>query len=229
MNQEETKKKFILQNDLPVNEDFFNGGHTKVAESILKIIRENKTSITIGLEGDWGSGKSTVLKIVEARINSNEECKNNIKIVLFDAWAHEGDPLRRVFLEKIIDSLSGYWLPSKKWNYIKKTLTGKYTKTITKNTPFITKSGFAVLVSSFFVPLGIVMVREAINRGDVLFNCDYKFSWLLFIGIVFSFLPLLVGLIMIAKNNYKNRKENDVATTQLTGEQKKVLEIKTNL
>ena len=57
----------------------------------------------IGLEGSWCSGKSTVIEILGNKLGKNNEEKN--LLIKFDAWEHEGDRLRRVFLWSFIDEL----------------------------------------------------------------------------------------------------------------------------
>lgn len=71
--------------------------HLKIANQIVDIIKTTNTQgYSIGLEGQWGSGKSTVLNL----INKSLENEESTFLFYIDAWVHEGDFLRRVFLEK---------------------------------------------------------------------------------------------------------------------------------
>ncbi|MDT7526997.1 KAP family NTPase [Pseudidiomarina sp. GXY010] len=54
--------------------------------------------LTIGLEGFWGTGKSQVICLLNSKFK--EESKTLFYI--FDAWAHEGNPLRLAFLSGLI-------------------------------------------------------------------------------------------------------------------------------
>ena len=66
----------------------------------------------IGLEGGWGSGKSTVVRFLADRFAGNE----NYTVVLFDAWAYEGDPLRRTFIKAVVHELCDYgWANEDTW------------------------------------------------------------------------------------------------------------------
>lgn len=54
-----------LQTESPADQDMFRGSsHEKVAENVAQIIRTPDVNI-IGLEGELGSGKSTILKFLQ--------------------------------------------------------------------------------------------------------------------------------------------------------------------
>ena len=86
--------------DAPADRDAF-GSYESKAEVIHELITTESGGRTIGLEGEWGSGKSTVVRMLAKRMTDPDS-----HLVVFDTWAHEGDPLRRSFLEKLIDSLT---------------------------------------------------------------------------------------------------------------------------
>ena len=61
----------------PAQEDVFEGKpHKRLAETIAKLInREDNSTLdnkVIGLEGDWGSGKSTVIELLNKKLNKNK-------------------------------------------------------------------------------------------------------------------------------------------------------------
>ncbi|MDE0603756.1 MAG: P-loop NTPase fold protein [bacterium] len=86
--------------DAPADQDAF-GSYESKAEVIHELITTEPGGRTIGLEGKWGSGKSTIVKLLAQRMTDPDSL-----LVVFDTWAHEGDPLRRSILEKLIDSLA---------------------------------------------------------------------------------------------------------------------------
>lgn len=56
-------------------------------------------SFTIGLYGDWGTGKSTIIKTLE-----NECCRKwgkNYKFITYDAWKYANDSFRRMFIYEL--------------------------------------------------------------------------------------------------------------------------------
>ncbi|MYH40389.1 MAG: hypothetical protein F4150_01075, partial [Chloroflexi bacterium] len=91
--------------DAPADEDAF-GAYEAKAAAIHGLITGERGGRTIGLEGRWGSGKSTIVGLLERRLTGPDSL-----VFVFDAWAHEGDPLRRSFLQKQIGRLyEGRWI-----------------------------------------------------------------------------------------------------------------------
>ena len=95
-----TRCRTLIVDDVPAGEDVF-GSHAPIANAVHEVIATEPAGRTIGPEGSWGSGKSTVVRLLSERLDGPD-----FQVVLFDAWAHEGDPLRRAFLDKLITSLA---------------------------------------------------------------------------------------------------------------------------
>lgn len=89
----------LIENKFP-DEDRF-GPHSDLANLIKKIIQGSPSGKAVGLEGGWGIGKSTVIHFLEKTLKSGRRKKPS-KIFVFNAWAHEGDELRRAFLDELI-------------------------------------------------------------------------------------------------------------------------------
>src|SRR4051812_25816048 len=87
--------------DSPCGEDLFESGSQKrTAVAIAEHIRNNTSSHKlIGLDGDWGAGKSNVISIV------NKELGKSHHLFIYDAWSHQVDLQRRSFLEELTDDL----------------------------------------------------------------------------------------------------------------------------
>ena len=79
-------------------------GHRDYAKALVEALAVVPRQFTIGLFGDWGSGKSTILDEVGRRLNSGGR-KRDSALVIFDAWRYEGDGLRREFLRSIGEKL----------------------------------------------------------------------------------------------------------------------------
>ena len=78
-------------------------GHT-IHASILKevVTNEKNLPITIGLYGDWESGKSSILKILENELYQEED----VIVVYFDGWAFESfDDAKMALIQGIVDAL----------------------------------------------------------------------------------------------------------------------------
>ena len=92
------KRNFILDEEINLlgNNDLLN---TKVyATNLKKAIQNapNNTSFTIGLFGEWGSGKSSIIKTVREELEGPKT--NKTKFIIYDAWKYSNDSFRRMFL-----------------------------------------------------------------------------------------------------------------------------------
>lgn len=96
---------------LPDNEtklDFLN--NQAIAKTIVSIIRDSKESVSVGVHGDWGAGKSSILAMVEAEISDVvEKTKKDEKpfkadTIRFNGWQHQGFEDSKVALMSAIVS-----------------------------------------------------------------------------------------------------------------------------
>jgi hypothetical protein len=83
------------------------------------IVGEPSAGKAIGLEGQWGSGKSRIIhdlvteldNLVAVNVPAQPESDKRhpavteVRVVVFDSWAHEADPLRRGFVEAVVRQL----------------------------------------------------------------------------------------------------------------------------
>ncbi len=94
--------KFKFLKDSPVGKEtqgFFDFYHKNVAPALRTIIENDTCVHTVGLFGRWGTGKSTIIKLLK------EEGIKDTKIVEFDCWKYENDSLRRQLLLQIAKEL----------------------------------------------------------------------------------------------------------------------------
>lgn len=82
--------------------DFLNFNET--AESIKDLITEKELMpISVGVFGDWGAGKSTILELTKASLETDEQ---EYIQVHFDAWTFQGyDDAKAALLETIASTL----------------------------------------------------------------------------------------------------------------------------
>lgn len=99
--------KFIVDKEINLNPD--NQGtsndllHTKqYADILLQSIKDapQGESYTIGLFGEWGSGKSSVITTMSENVSKDPQLEK-FKIVNYDAWKYSGDSFRRMFLYEL--------------------------------------------------------------------------------------------------------------------------------
>ena len=73
--------------------------------SLIKDVVTNTKNlpITVGLYGDWGSGKSSVLKIIENQLKDD----NDVIVIYFDGWTFESfDDAKLALIQGIVDELN---------------------------------------------------------------------------------------------------------------------------
>lgn len=80
------------------------------ADLIVDVINDNDVlPVTIGVFGDWGSGKSSILKIVEKELigKDNDELNDGTLVLYFNGWVFEGyDDAKAALLESIIEKFA---------------------------------------------------------------------------------------------------------------------------
>jgi len=162
--KEQCPTNFVL--DVPSEEDLLGGAHQRVAEAIADIVWTEIGGLSIGLEGDWGIGKSTIVRIVSSILGESGN-RQKFAVPVFDAWAHEGDPLRRTFLESIIRHLmeTHSWLDSETWDQRLKILAGRVHDSTTKTTPQLGQLGLVLVGFLLMAPLALAFLNEGLRQG----------------------------------------------------------------
>jgi len=96
--------KFLIDKEIDLNkQDFLNTStYSKALKEVISCAPSD-TSFTIGLFGEWGSGKSSIVKTVEEEFRKIN--KDKIKFVIYDAWKYSNDSFRRMFLLKLQEEL----------------------------------------------------------------------------------------------------------------------------
>jgi predicted KAP-like P-loop ATPase len=90
----------------------------KYRNAITKIIKESYPKFSIGIYGEWGSGKTTLMQSVYDQLEKeNEDKEKPIILVWFNAWRYEREEHFTIIpLLKTIESK----IPSKKYRSLKK-------------------------------------------------------------------------------------------------------------
>ena len=82
--------------------DFLN--YEAIAGTAIELLKDNrKRPLSIGIHGDWGAGKSSVLKMIEDGLSGEKD----VACLWFNGWAFQGfDDAKTVLIEAIISELA---------------------------------------------------------------------------------------------------------------------------
>lgn len=177
----------VLLSDRVASEDAFH--HEAIAHAIAEMMLEHRESgCAVALIGSWGSGKSTVVEFLSRDLALADE---EFETFIFDAWAHQGDPLRRTFLEKLIgwfQQKSGWTKEDSDWQGTLKELAKRKEKTTTENRPHLTPWAIAGALALLVVPVALQTFQKLDLRTN---RTGAAFSALI------ALLPFLIGIVML--------------------------------
>jgi hypothetical protein len=89
-----------IVNDEPATTDELD--RLKLARALVAVIEQCGTPLVVGLYGTWGTGKTSLMRIVEAELRQTR----GVKPVWFDAWQHQFDESPVVaLLHTMVDGL----------------------------------------------------------------------------------------------------------------------------
>ncbi|WP_157960355.1 P-loop NTPase fold protein [Marinimicrobium alkaliphilum] len=142
---------FEFLSDDASHEDVFTGkGHERSARSlanaILKFSNDNRS---IGLEGAWGSGKTTVVAMAEKELEKSYPSK--FKFFTFDLWTNQSVDFRRAFLEEFL-CWSTPFIHHKEAERLKKKIQGKTKEVDTKSERQFSIFGYIFMTALFMLP-----------------------------------------------------------------------------
>lgn len=94
-----------MWSDIESNIDFLN--YSESSEIVINVLQNPQMlPISIGVFGSWGTGKSTILNLIEKNLK-NAENKDDYIIIRFDAWLYQGfDDARASLLEVITTEIA---------------------------------------------------------------------------------------------------------------------------
>lgn len=151
--------------------------HARIADRIADLVLETYDhDINIALEGDWGAGKSTVVEILRQKF----EKATGVFCFYFDAWAHEGDLLRRTLIQKLNNEVRAHCLHGdleavKTLNKIEYCIGRDNVVRTTAKSSFVTGQGLIFGILAILSVLGVNLVRQFI--GEVCISLDWVKTW----------------------------------------------------
>lgn len=178
--------------DSPVEEDLL-GSHFDVARAIADVVLHEDGGRSIGLSGKWGSGKSTVISLLRKELGESSDHK----VWVFDAWAHEGDPLRRTFLESLIESLRRWgWIDDRLWNIRTEQLARRRKTSEQKTSPRLSSTGWVIGVCTLLIPIGTALFVKSLSDGLTLSRAAGPVNRMALVALAFILSP---GLVLLTK------------------------------
>ena len=200
--------------NLPCGEDYTEGKSQErltvaIAEHIISTDSkdENQLSRIIGLKGEWGTGKSNVIKILDKPNEKLQEehavlkqIKDGYHIFEYDAWGHQEDLQRRSFLETLTSKLmeEGFlsesedvksWETGKpiKWEEKLKELLAHKRVTNNKSIPVFNGGALWAALSLSLTPIS-AFIAERLESQKVIENIPLL--------VLIAFCPILLGVIV---------------------------------
>ena len=144
----------LLKGEPSTTDKFSGGGHERTARSLSAAINsfrgENRS---IGLEGAWGSGKSTIVEIANKHLQGNQD-GFKYHIFTFDLWANQTGHFKRAFLESFITWAIDRF-PSKKQSLLNKLgdVRSRKSKVVSSHYRKISLFGMAVIFLLYLTPV----------------------------------------------------------------------------
>ncbi len=81
--------------------DFLN--YEAISRTVVELLKDNRQrALTVGIHGDWGAGKSSILKMIESGICEDKQ----VACLWFNGWAFQGfEDAKTVLIEATISEL----------------------------------------------------------------------------------------------------------------------------
>ena len=153
-------------------EDFF-GSHQRVADAIVSVIDTSQQTKVIGILGPWGSGKSTIVRLVEGGLSKQPTEGKHTFFFSYDAWLHQNDPPRRSFLESLIRFLvSQNVTTADKWKDDLDRLNRRVEDNDITTTPTLTLPGKLIAASLLLTAYGWKLADS--SQSFSLLGCDFS-------------------------------------------------------
>lgn len=200
--------------NLPCGDDYTEGKSQErlavaIAEHITSADGKNEAQLPriIGLKGEWGIGKSNVIKILDKPNEQLQEehtvlkqIKDGYHIFEYDAWGHQEDLQRRSFLETLTSKLmeEGFlsesekvksWETEKKitWKEKMEELLAHKRVTNNKSIPVFNGGALWAALSLSLTPIS-AFIAERLESQKVIENIPLL--------VLIAFCPILLGVIV---------------------------------
>ena len=115
-----------MWNDIETSKDYLH--FSVVSQAVADMIVDSgKSPISIGVSGSWGSGKSSMVKMIGQELKNRDEKGESYIFLEFNAWLYQGyDDAKAALLQAVSKELSAEMKKRKipegddAWNKLKK-------------------------------------------------------------------------------------------------------------
>lgn len=164
------KNTYTFLKNQPLGKDLFeNKSQEKIAAVISEKIINDPDFKIIGIDGQWGSGKSNLVRLIE---NNHQDSH---KFFVYDVWGHQEDEQRKSILIELTDFIKSEKDLLKKgnkkaWDDKLKFLLAKSKETTTINQPYLSVGFIFSLLSIVYIPTVNVFkdsMKDFLNVGSL--------------------------------------------------------------
>lgn len=189
----------ILHTETPSLEDIIDGNsHQNIANQIATALALDDINI-IGIDGPLGSGKSTVIKLLEKKLASEE-----FQFINFDAEIYQQGSTKKALITKIFDGISPKIpssLKNKLQEYKDEALGNNVTYTKTQDSAISTWS--IIFIASLFICSQSIRPLHA-EWSKLPQEINHSLGWMLF---AFVASPVIIAFFfLVASIKYKSLK-----------------------
>lgn len=202
----------LLREQVGKIDSFKKPTHQKIANSLWTLIQNEENGFNIGLMGEWGSGKSTIINLLKENVQQAKEKEKSLDYLFFyfDTWAHEGDPLRRIFLENFINYLKKeYPNLEEKLEEKRQIISGEKKSKNIKVKRITTWLGLYMAISTFVFTIGVSLL-STIKFANITLRYTGSINIPLVIAIIFSLSPFMVLLCNYVQLKKKKKNIRDL-------------------
>lgn len=185
----------------PLGEDLFeNKSQDKIAQVISEKIIDDPEFKIIGIDGEWGSGKSNLVRLLDKKLESTH------KFFVYDVWGHQEDEQRKSILVELTEFIKNEPNLLKKgdkksWDNKLKILLAKSKETTTINQPYLSVGFIFSLLSIIYIPT-VNVFKDSMSD----FLNIYSWFWKL----VLVAFPIFIVIGIYLYNFFKNWKQKKI-------------------
>jgi Cdc6-like AAA superfamily ATPase len=108
MRKKDSDRGLLLRDEPIETEDLDRFKHSIFVEVLFDLISEVENSCTIGLFGKWGSGKTSIVKMLFNKMRNDKKLAKTTKCLYIDLWKYSSESWRTDFLIEFDRGLGGH-------------------------------------------------------------------------------------------------------------------------